>query len=219
MVIWVDDIFHAGTKEFEKEVMVEVGKKFMIGRTEEEAFSYIGLNIETNEKGITLDQIDFIKKRLETLKLRGGNNSRPLDKEETQLLRHLTGKINWAATQSQPDIAYMVVELNMNFKKGCLKDMKKVNKVINRLKGNPVKIIFLKIEGDLEITMYSDGAFANLRNKISSRCGHVIFLTEKGGEKAGPLAWMSNKVKRVVESTPAAKSLSLQEAIAHGCHL
>ena len=58
----MDDIFHAGTKEFEKEVMVEVGKKFMIGRTEEEAFSYIGLNIETNEKGITLDQIDFTKK-------------------------------------------------------------------------------------------------------------------------------------------------------------
>ena len=134
----MDNIFHAGTKEFDEKVMVAVGKEFMIGRTDEGAFSYIGLNIETTPEGITLDQIDFIKKRLETAKLRGGENSRLLDKDETQLLRRLTGKINWAATQTRLDVAYTVVELSMNFKKACLEDLKKANKAINRLKGNPV---------------------------------------------------------------------------------
>ena len=63
MLIWVEDIFYAGTREFEDKVMVEIGKLFMIGRTDEDAFSSIGLNIETNVKGITLDQIDLIGKR------------------------------------------------------------------------------------------------------------------------------------------------------------
>ena len=108
--------------------MVAVGKEFMIGRMDEGAFSYIGLNIETNPEGITLDQIDFIEKRLKTAKLRGGENSRLLDKDETQLLRRLTGKINWAATQTRPDVAYTVVELSMNFKKACLEDLKKATK-------------------------------------------------------------------------------------------
>ena len=66
----MDDIFHASTKEFKEKVMLAVGKEFMIGRTDEGAFSYICLNIETTPEGITLDQIDFIEKRLETAKLR-----------------------------------------------------------------------------------------------------------------------------------------------------
>ena len=59
----MDDIFHAGTKEFEEKVMVKVGKEFMIGRTDEGAFSYSGLNVETTPEGITLHQIDLIEKK------------------------------------------------------------------------------------------------------------------------------------------------------------
>ena len=69
------------------------------------------------------------------------------------MLRRLTRKINWAATQTCPDIAYTVVELSMNFKKACLEDLKKANKAINRLKGNPVKVTFPKIEGNQEIAV------------------------------------------------------------------
>ena len=67
--------------------------------------------------------------------------------------------------------------------------------------------------------MFSDRAFANLPDKISSGSGHIVFITGSAGEGAAPIAWTSNKVKRVVESTPAAEALSLQEAIAHGSYL
>ena len=135
------------------------------------------------------------------------------------MLRRLTRKINWAATQTRPDVAYTVVELSMNFKKACLEDLKKANKAINRLKGNPVKVTFPKIGGNLEITVFSDGAFTNLPDKILSGSGHIVFITGSAGEGAAPIAWTSNKVKRVVESTPAAEALSLQEAIAYGSYL
>ena len=35
-MLWVDNIFYAGTKEFERKVMGKIGEMFLIGRTEEE---------------------------------------------------------------------------------------------------------------------------------------------------------------------------------------
>ena len=218
ILLWVDDIFHAGSKAFEVEVMGEIHREFLIGRTAEETFLYIGLSIETTSAGITLDQIDYIKERVEPAELRGGSNDRPLDKEEMKLLRRQTGKINWAATQSRPDLAYDVVELSTKFKRGTLGDLKKANKAINKLTSSPTKLLFPKINGKVNITTHSDAGFHNLPDQISSGRGHIIFLEGEGG-RAAPLGWTSNKVKRVVGSTVAAEALSLQMALAHSIYL
>ena len=125
LVIWVDDLFYAGNKLFEEKVVSKFGEEFMIRRTEEETFTYIGLQIETVEQGITVSQEEYIKEKMSPAQLNGGKNSRPLDKEESKLLQRLTGQINWAATQTRPDVAYSVVELSNKFNKGCLQDLKK----------------------------------------------------------------------------------------------
>ena len=218
ILIWVDDIFYAGTQLFEENVMKEVSKQFMIGRTEEETFVYIGLNITTTDHGITLDQINYVKDRLEPVVLKGGDVKRTLDKEETKLLRRLTGKINWAATQTRPDLSYSVVELSTRFKQPQLEDLKKANKAITKLVANPVKLLFPKITGSLKIVVYCDAAFRNLPDQISSGRGHVVFLTGAGG-RAAPLGWTSNKVKRVVGSTVAAEALSLKMGLDHATYL
>ena len=132
ILLWVDDIFYAGNLQFQKQVMAKVAEEFLVGKTEEGAFTYIGLNIKSTSDGITLDQIDYIKDRLEPAVLKGGDNSRPLDKEEMTLLRRQTGKINWAASQTRPDLSYTVVELSTKFKSGVLEDLKKSNKAITR---------------------------------------------------------------------------------------
>lgn len=46
-----------------------------------------------------------------------------------------------------------------------------------------------------------------------------MFLTNEEEREAAPLAWSSNKVKRVVGSTLAAEALSLQEAVSHAIYL
>ena len=130
LVIWVDDLFYAGNKIFEENVINKFGEEFMIGRTEEELFTYIGLLIETTKQGITVSQEDYIKGKLSPAELNGGKNSRPLDKEESKPLRKLTGQINWVATQSRPDVSYSVMELSSKFNKVCLEDLKKANRVI-----------------------------------------------------------------------------------------
>ena len=219
MLIWVDDIFYAGTEKFESKVMKQVAQEFLIGRTEEETFTYIGLAIKTTKEGITLDQVDYIQNRLAPADLKLGDSKRFLDKEEIQLLRRLTGKINWAATQSRPDISFTVVELSSKIKMAQLEDLKKANKAIARLAATPTKLLFPKIGGNLCIVTYSDAAFRNLPDQISSGGGHIVFLTNEKEEEAAPLAWTSNKVKRVVGSTLAAEALSLQEAVSHAIYL
>ena len=54
--------------------------------------------------------------------MRGGDNTRLLDKEETKLLWRLIGQINWAATQMRPDLVYTVVELSTRFKQPVLEN-------------------------------------------------------------------------------------------------
>ena len=49
----------------------------MIGRREEETFTYIGLQIETIEQGITVSQEEYIKEKLFPAELNGGKIQDP----------------------------------------------------------------------------------------------------------------------------------------------
>ena len=57
LVIWVDNLFYAGNKLFREKVVSKFGEEFMIGRTEEETFTYIGLQIEK------VEQEEYIKEK------------------------------------------------------------------------------------------------------------------------------------------------------------
>ena len=143
-----------------------------------------------------------------------GDNKRPLEKEEMRLLPWLTGKINWAASQTRQDLSYSVLELSTKFKSGKLHDLKKANKAINRPINTPPKLLFPKITGKLSLVTYSEATFQNVPDQTSSGRGHIIMLAGSG-ERVAPLAWTSNKVQRVVGSTVAAEALSLLMAIYH----
>ena len=67
----------------------------------------------------------------------------------------------------------------------------------------PVKVLFPRLDGKLRIKVYSDVAFRNMLDGISSGHGHIVFLANEK-DKAVPLNWISNKVKQVVGSTMVA---------------
>ena len=72
-----------------------------------------------------------MKERMEPATLKGGDNKRPLEKDEMTLLQMLIGKNNWAASQTRPDLSYSVLKLST-----------KANKAIDRLVNNLVKLLF-----------------------------------------------------------------------------
>ena len=70
----------------------------------------------------------------------------------------------------------------------------------------------------MKILVWSDAAFANLSDKVSSGGGYVIFLVDSSLNCA-PLCWKTNKIKRVVRSTLAAEALILESSVEHALYL
>ena len=190
---------------------------------EENCFRYTGLNIKTLNDGITIDQLHYIEK-LECVPVaskRSLQSMEPLTAVEKRQYRALVGSINWAAQQTRPDLVFEIMEMSIKFKDPLVSDLLRANKCIRRLKMEDVSIKFGQISNnvcDLHIMTWSDAAFANLVDRVSSGAGHLIFVVDKN-RRCCPLAWTSNKVKRVVKSTLAAEALALEEAISHAIYL
>ena len=60
--------------------------------------------------------------------------------------------------------------------------------------------------------MFSDASFQNLPDG-GSQGGHIIFLADEKLSRCHILSWSSKKVRRVVKSTLAAKTLALQDGL------
>ena len=220
VILWVDDFFLACSAECEKKVTADIEAQFRVGNREANSFIYTGLQIRKTKAGIELDQHHYISTLQPALLSRKSPKISPLDKSETTLLKRLTGKVNWAATQTRPDLAFNVVELSIKYKAPTLEDLSNANKAIAKLITNPVTLLFPKLSGELQLVVWSDAAFRNLPDQISSGRGHIIFLKgSQSGQNVAPVAWNSNKVKRVVGSTIAAEALSLLMGMDHAYYL
>ena len=171
--------------------------------------------ISTRPKcGITLDQSQYV----EDLEIEDINPQRAMHKdhslssEELTLLRSLVGKLNWLVQGTRMDLAFELVELSTEFRKGLVSDLVREIKCVKKLKMECAKIVFsnLGTPNDWTIYVFSDAALANLCDGFSSMGAHLVLLVGPDG-LCCPLAWHAGKIKRVVRSTIAAEAMSLQE--------
>ena len=201
-------------------IIRKIREKFTVGETGVGSFRYTGLNIRHCTNGITLDQLHYVRD-MENIDLQPERKKEKLDnldRDELQSYRASVGVVNWASQQTRPDASFEVMEMSMKFKDAHVNDMIRVGKCIRKMKMNDVTIMFRKLSAPVRILSWSDAAFANLLDGVSSGAGHVIVLMDNDGHCC-PLAWNTNKVKRVVKSTLAAEALTLEEAIAHAMYL
>ena len=135
-----------------------------------------------------------------------------LTETKAQQFRTLAGQLNWTSSQTRPDISYQAFEVSTSMKNATICDLKTANKYIRKLKSLGAVLKFPNL-GNLEnvkIMCFNDASFANLKSG-SSQGDFIIFLCGSG--KYAPIAWKSNKLKRVVKSTLYAETLALEEAI------
>ena len=62
------------------------------------------------------------------------------------------------------------------------------------------------------LLLFTDAAFANLPDGVSSTQAYIIFVVDDQGQCC-PVDWKSNKIARVVRSTLAAESYALQDGL------
>ncbi|XP_066911985.1 uncharacterized protein [Clytia hemisphaerica] len=219
IVIHVDDFFWGGTMDFVQKVIQPFKQTFEIGTEETGSFKYLGLNITQTKNGIQIEQTRYCQsiKPIPVSKERKTQRNLPLGSGETKQLRMLVGQMNWAATQTRPDILFDCCELASKMKNATVADILDANKVLKKLQNDVmIKLPPLKDINHLKFVVHSDASYANL-NDGGSQGGYIILLSDDISKKLSPIAWQSKRIKRVVKSTLAAEMLALVEA-AESCY-
>ena len=141
----------------------------------------------------------------------------PLGSDETKKLRALIGQMNWAATQTRPDVLFECCKLASKIKNATVADVLNTNKVLKKLHYDvKIKLPPLIDIKHLKFVVHSDASYANLDDG-GSQGGYVIVLSDEHSNKLSPIAWQSKRIIRVVKNTLAAEMQALVDA-AESCY-
>ena len=134
---------------------------------------------------------------------------------ERQGLRGLIGSLQYAATNTRPDIAARLSLLQSRINCARIADLLEANRLLGGAKKHAdVKITISSTpEDEIRMVAYSSASFAT-REKQQSQKGSLILASHENifhqkVAKASPLSWSSKKIDRVVASTLAAETFAL----------
>ena len=218
MLIHVDDILYAGSKDFLSSVITPLRSVFNIGTEQSECFTYIGLNLtQLSDKTIIVHQNNFANtiQKIPVTSSRDPNDL--ISDQERKLLRAAVGQLNWLSGVSRPDLSFDVCQLSSKISQAAVRDLIDTNKAIKKARNDQFSMKFPPLDlNALQLLAYGDASFKNLP-RGGSQGGNIIFLSD--GSKTCPLQWTSTRIKRVVRSTIAAEALALADACANSTYL
>ena len=215
MTSHVDDFLHSGDQLFKKNVLDKLRRTFEISSESADVFAYLGINLSNLGDYLTLDQLDYIRelKPINLSENRKMNKDDELTEQERKEMRSKIGKLNWATTQTRPDIAFEVSRLASRVNKAKVYDLIEVNKLVKKVKSEEVVVKFPKLNNlqKCKLVIYADAGFANVED-CGSQGAHIIFLVDEENNSV-PLSWSSTRIKRVARSTLTAETLALNDAV------
>ena len=118
-------------------------ESFKISKRGKRMFRYIGLNIEQSQKGVYLDQEQYIRS-LEEIEIKAERKKRinePLTDEERRILRSVCGQLLWVTSQTCPDVAFQGCVLSKYGSNATVKSLVEKNKAIKVLKSQGLKVL------------------------------------------------------------------------------
>ena len=221
LAVHVDDFLFGGTEAFEKRVMENVRKEFLVGKEEISCFQYTGMNISHIsgvESEIRFDQ-NFYASSLEQIlvtKERGLQKDNLLTEAEKTMIRAKVGQLLWIGRHSRPDLLFDTCVLASRIKEGTVKDLLETNKVIRKAKSEKLTLHYRKLENSA-LVVYSDASLGNLLNGGTQGAYLIGLLGQEG--YFSPICWSSKKVRRVVRSTLAGETLAMADDVDSGIYV
>ena len=168
---------------------------------------------------VILDHSEYIDKmKTEILNpKRASAKNKLLNAEEQTTYRQLIGQLNWAVQGSRPDIAFEMIKMSTKLKQGKVEGLTRAIKKISRLKDIQSFMTFPRLTSleDLKIVVFTDASLGNINDGAGSTGAFIVWLMDNTGQCC-PIAWNAHKIKRVVRSTLAAETLSLEEGLEAG---
>ena len=132
---------------------------------------------------LTVNQQSYIDGIEETSITNRKDKSKPLNEFEQSQFRAICGQLNWAASQSHPNLSFEVCRLSTSLNKATIDDLLHANKPVRKCKQRSVCLKFQQLQKPFHLVAFCDASHANLKDG-SSQGGKIIFLEGKDGKIA-----------------------------------
>ena len=224
VIVEVDDLWTAGDETHYQQIDALRNRftfgKFKYLQQEEEGVGFNGRRMKQDEHfNFSYDLQKFIEERLEPVTIVGKTGEERATAQEVSEARAVLGSLNWLGREGRPDLVGEVSILSSRVPDLRVKDLKDLNKTVERAKATSGDCVTVKgiPEKDIGFGVVSDASYGNVRDG-GSQGGHCVVAFNVGihqGETVdcNILYWKSGRIHRVVNSTLAAESMSLSRAL------
>ena len=245
LIVHVDDVMfcHDGS-QIGCEAASKLQKRFPFGTWQDVAqqqsgSTYCGKEIRVehkeNEYIVHMSPNAFIDGRLQPIEIspsrRNDEESQASDSEKTDY-RSVVGSLQWLTTQSRPDLASEVNQLQKRITDLRVGDLLRANKAVRDVMQNRFNLTFKDLGWDAELVAYHDAGLFNSvgaemdekeaedllhlgteRKLVYSQKGAILGFVKKGateslqgGVHLNVIDWKSSTNRRIVESSCAAET-------------
>ena len=217
----VDDGICGGSSYFHSKI-AELEKKYPFGSKKNQSFTFTGIDMNQHPGGtITMNQSKYIR-NINPIKItneRRSQNDEKVTEDERQQLRALVGSLQYASVHTRPDLASRLSMLQSAINRATVETLISANQTLHEAKRHhdvTIKIHPIHID-DFRFLAFSDASFASKSNP-NSHTGCMIMGTHQQIKNntsclVSPLAWSCKKIQRVVTSTLAAETVSLNSVL------
>ena len=217
----VDDGLCCGDEVFEN-TLKQLEQKFPFGSKRQQDFTFTGIHIiQDNNFNIHLNQTEYIL-AIDAIQIdrnRRKQEGLEVTEGERKSLRGIIGSLQYAATNSRPDLSARLSFLQSRINCATIRDLLDANRLLGDAKHHAavsVTISSIAVD-DIRFVSYSDASFAT-REKQQSQKGGLFLAVHKDvfsqkSAYASPLCWFSRKIDRVVASTLAAETYALSSSV------
>ena len=219
--IHVDDGLGAGDQMFDAAIS-KLEQKYPFGSKKETEFIFTGIHVVQQWDGsIELDQTQYVEDipSIDISRERRLSPETPVTETERQALRGLVGSIQYAATNTRPDLSAKLSLLQAKINSATIQELHEANRLLTEAKNHKnTKVILQSIPiHDLRFVSFSDASFANRANAQSQKGCLILAASKQIGEwqssLVSPLMWYSRKIARVVGSTLASETYALSGSV------
>ena len=221
--VHVDDGICGGNMRFQKKID-ELEKKYPFGSKRVSKFTFTGIEMSQDVSGtITMSQSKYIRSidAITITRDRRNQVESKVTEEERQKLRAVIGSLQYAAVHTRPDLSSRLSFLQSSINQATVGNLIEANQALYKAKKHhevSIQIQGIKVQ-DLRFLAFSDASFASKKNP-ESHTGSLIMSTHKDINQnvtcpVSALSWGCKKVQRVVTSTLAAETVSLNSVLDH----
>ena len=217
----VDDGVGGGDEYFHQQIE-KLREKLPFGSFKQKKFVFTGIQLDQlPDFSVMCSQADYIRQipGIDIGRPRRQVPDAPINDNELSKLRGLIGSLQYAVTNTRPDMAAKLGEVQTQIAKAKISTLILANKVLREAQvEEEVKICFRSIpHNKLTHVSFGDASFASPKQLDSFQgtliCATDDLLNKNESAPISPLTWSSKKIARVVRSTLSAEAFAMSKSV------